>query len=185
MKKSLTALIIFLGSLLVAENSQSLWLAAYQGDLKAVQEEIKRGADPSSFNITSGQTALMLAAANNHLEILQELLKNGANFNSCDKDGYTALILASFTCNLKIIEELIKAKVNINAKTKDNKTALTEAIKFNCPKEIIEKLLSAGANNKDLVFKTNELGGYEVEKKNKKNQISFKELVNNYKSFLK
>lgn len=147
--------LVFLGWLpeAYAYNSHALWLAAFRGELNNVQAELDAGADANSMHITTGQTALMVAALYGHFEVVEALLRSGCNWNARDLKGYNALILATYSDNLKVVQELIRAKVPVNIKTTDGRTALSEACAFNCSKEILEELIKAGADVKELSAK--------------------------------
>ncbi len=72
----------------------TLWESAITcGDLTAVQEQLRSGADINSRD-RYGQTALMLAAHRGFQEIVDTLLEHGADLNVTAKYHLSALMLA-------------------------------------------------------------------------------------------
>jgi ankyrin repeat protein len=97
-----------------------------------------------------GLTALMAATRNNNLAIVDRLLEYGADVNMDDHyrhTGNTALTIAIQNNNLDIVNRLIDrgARVNIWNNFIET-TPLYLAFTHNCSDEIIQRLLTAGAN---------------------------------------
>ena len=123
----------------------SLMLAATIGDLQALNQLLKMGADPNAENILH-MTALMSAANNIHPECVDALLKAGANPNVQDTMGATALMLASRNrLNYQSVRLLIKGGADVNIRTEIGASALIIAAENGCT-QCMYDLIKAGAD---------------------------------------
>lgn len=61
------------------------------GDVRALEELSRHGADLTVRESKNGGTLLHIAAFNGHLEVVQLLVRAGVPVNARDKDGWTAL----------------------------------------------------------------------------------------------
>jgi len=129
--------------------------AARNGDLKRVQEILKKRKVNINKKDEDGRTALMLASEYGHIEVVKSLLANGANINENGYFGETALILASENRRIEIVKYLLANGANINDKDNYGTTALISASQEG-PIEIVKSLLANGANvnEKDKYGKT-------------------------------
>ena len=59
--------------------------AAAKGDLRSVQLELDRGANPNAKNGASTAPPLLLAALNSHAEVIKLLVAQGAELDGKDK----------------------------------------------------------------------------------------------------
>lgn len=106
--------------------------ALLKGDVKALNETIKAGADVNqTLNIDlggnrerAGMTPLILAAAEGSADSLEALLKAGAKTESRTADGRTALIYAAGWGDGAKVKLLIDAKANLDARAADGMTAV-------------------------------------------------------------
>lgn len=128
----LTAVTICCSVTFAEDRDQALLEAAKRGDLKLVQDLIKKGADVNARD-HSGATALHKAAwAKNGTDVVKCLLDNGVDVNAKDSSGRTALLEAISGWNytgqsLGLLELLLDRGANVNAKTLTGKTPLMEA----------------------------------------------------------
>jgi ankyrin repeat protein len=125
--------------------SRTAWLIALlMGDLAKAKLLRDRGADPNARG-RCGNTPLYYAIQGGHPDVLRWLLRQGADVNQTDEYGRTALMEAIGRSDLECVDILLAAgaDVNVNAKTG---TALESA----GSREIIRRLLDAGADPKDL-----------------------------------
>ena len=82
--------------------------AAMNGDLAAVRNLLKQGADVNAGN-SGGVTALMIAAANSRAEMVELLVHAGANVQARTERGETALSIARTKGDEKVIRLLDEA----------------------------------------------------------------------------
>ena len=82
------------------------------------------GAEPNSFEVDSGQTALMWAAAGGHWEIVDLLIGAGADVNASSSGKFTPLMFAARTGDLKSAELLLDAGAEVNVATEDGLSPL-------------------------------------------------------------
>lgn len=119
--------------------------AAQDKNLKAVEQQIKKGADTNAKD-GLGTTALMIAAAEDQPEILNRLLDSGAKVNERDHMGSTALILAADRDdNVPVVRELLEHGADVDAANTNGMTALMGAA-YAGNLNIVKELLRAGAN---------------------------------------
>ncbi len=165
-----TALGLWLAILLPAavmgfeEPKEQLWQAARKGDLQAIKDALKQGADVNA-KTPYGVTALHFAADKGHAEVVKLLLENKAKVNEKDTFyGTTPITWASSHNHVAVVEALLGAgatggqsillgairegnvamtKVVIE-KTKPNELALSAALMFAEKPEIVDLLKKAG-----------------------------------------
>jgi uncharacterized protein len=89
------------------DQGQALIEAAKQGDLRQVQELLKKRTDINAKN-NAGSTALTMASFGGHIETVKFLLDGGADFNAKNKFGETPLMLASKGGHVAVVK-LLKA----------------------------------------------------------------------------
>ncbi|GIG55149.1 ankyrin repeat domain-containing protein [Demequina activiva] len=75
-------------------NGSPLHLAAYDGNVRAVQALIEAGAPIDLPNPGFGASAIFVAAFANHPDVIETLALAGANVNLVEADGDTALDVA-------------------------------------------------------------------------------------------
>ena len=126
------------------DGTTALHDAVRQGDLKAVETLIKRGAD---VNATTryGITPIGLAALGGHVAILRTLIDAGAKADTATPGGETALMTAARTGNVEAVTLLLDRGANVNAKDVVRaQTALMWAVTENHP-AIVKLLVTRGA----------------------------------------
>lgn len=104
-------------------NRSLLYWAAYDGDLKQIQEFIKSGSQLDQADIY-GETPLYWAAYNNKLEAVKLLLNAGASPNALTNHKETALYASAFCNNIAISKLLIEFNANTNIITEYNRSAV-------------------------------------------------------------
>ncbi|GMH36811.1 hypothetical protein BSKO_04684 [Bryopsis sp. KO-2023] len=126
---------------------RNLLRAAFDGDLKAVQDEIGKGLNPDVQSPRHGFTALMNAASKGHVEIIGFLLDNGADVNAKNDEGVSALYLATQENQLDAVKKLLDGGADIE-KGQNFGTGITPLIiaaeRGNI--DIVRELMSRGAN---------------------------------------
>ena len=121
-----------------------LFHAATKGDLNAVQELLKDGADVNGK--PGDATALSAAALSGHTDVVHILLAAGADPNTtCYAWKSTALSVAASRGYPAIVADLIKYGADVNACGDTGWSALMLAA-YNGHKEIVQQLLDYGAN---------------------------------------
>jgi ankyrin repeat protein len=142
-----------------------------KGDVKTVQELIKRGADinhqirvKNEKGETKSPTILMIAIRMGYNDLAKFLLENHADVNLTDNQGETALCWAvsSGVSNNDVIKKLLSAKANVRVKTSsigsnhypmaDQGVLIAALVRYKV--EIIDDLIKAGADVND----TDEIG---------------------------
>jgi ankyrin repeat protein len=101
---------------LKTENTISLQVAAYEGNLATVKKLVNYGAKVNMKN-ASGADALWYAVQANNFEVVKFLAKHGADLKRGYGDGWTLLHLASAEACEKIVEFLLKKGLDPTAKT--------------------------------------------------------------------
>ncbi len=91
-----------------------LQMAAFNGQIDAVELLISRGADLEVASPTLG-TALHAATSRGYLDVVQTLLTSGANPDSRNEDQYTPLMIAALEQRLGALRALIAAGADVDA----------------------------------------------------------------------
>ena len=104
----------------VAEDT--IWNAAKNGDLSAIERHLQDGADINGTDPASGQTPLVWVALLGQLEAVDWLLQNGAAVNGRTKDGGTPLHAAAFLGRVEVAKLLLQHGANIEAKNNNGDT---------------------------------------------------------------
>lgn len=133
-------------------HTTSLMRAAYEGDLKRMQQLISGGADVNEVN-SVGFSALFYAAGATRMapkpkgsaDAVKLLLKNAAKVNIKSGNGYTALMAACDNENAESVAALVAHGADVNAQTTDGKSPLDIAATRLQP-EIVTLLVEHGAN---------------------------------------
>jgi ankyrin repeat protein len=123
----LSVLSVFCSMGFAQDQGQALIEAAKQGDLKQVQELVRKGADVNAKTKT-GWTALMAAAAVEQLEMTAFLIAKGAKVNAKDGNGRTALMYAAARGNIELVNLIVKEGADVDAQDKAGQTVLMAAV---------------------------------------------------------
>jgi ankyrin repeat protein len=122
-----------------------LHLAARGGFRDLVALLIEHRADVHAAG--DGFTPLYYAAAHGHASVIELLAAKGAKIDVVDSNGESALMHAVMRDQPGAVKALLKHKANVNLKTPlGNYTPLHFAMTWNSSKEVVELLLSAGAD---------------------------------------
>ena len=106
--------------------------AAKTGNVEAVKDLVKRGADLEAKS-EKAKTALHYAAANGHVDVVNVLLEHGAVVDARDRDWRTPLMLAAiYGCN-HTVQSLVNRGADVNARTLAGNTAMDYAENNNHP----------------------------------------------------
>ena len=128
-----------------ADGATALLWATHWDDLDLVNRLLAAGAD---VNATDDHqvSALERAAENASLAMTKKLLSAGANANAAQTSGLTPLMTAAETGNVNVVKALLTHGAEVNAETFETKsTALMWAVAEQHT-EIVQLLLTAGAN---------------------------------------
>ena len=128
----------------VEDFSSPLITAALAGDLVAVSNQLKQGADKNETT-NKGRTALWYAARNGHLEIFRLLLEKCADKDKADNDDETPLYQASDSGHMDIVHLLIEQGADIDKASRYGWTPLMAATS-NGNVEVMRYLLEQGAD---------------------------------------
>ncbi len=104
-----------------------LTVAAYNGQLGAVERILAQPGVEIDTRNGMGLTALTAAAFKGHVEIAKALLRAGANVNAASRSGQTSLMFAAMSGKLAIVDQLLVAGANPAAKDAKGNTALSLA----------------------------------------------------------
>jgi len=128
-----------------------LMVAAENGDLNRVREQLEKGVDVNARS-QAGHTALMLAAAAGHLEVVKALVDAKANPNlgalSFHAGEFLTLMAAMNRCNKdweKILDAMIAAGGEVNPKKVFSNSPLIYAITRYDP-ILVKALIARGAD---------------------------------------
>ena len=100
----------------------TIWSAAKNGDLSAIERHVQGGADINGSDPTFGQTPLVWAALVGQLEAVDWLLQNGAAVNGRTKDGGTPLHAAAFLGRVEVAKLLLQHGADTEAKNDSGDT---------------------------------------------------------------
>ncbi|HWQ31227.1 MAG TPA: ankyrin repeat domain-containing protein, partial [Negativicutes bacterium] len=109
--------------LLLTDMNCRLYFAVLSDDNLAVEELIKRGANPNYVNYL-GNSMLETAIPTGEFNTIDALIMNGADINSRDDDGDTMLQLAISFARPEIVQLLIDSGADLYAKNADGLDAL-------------------------------------------------------------
>ena len=119
--------------------------AAQRGDLKAVRELLREGADANAAQ-NDGMTALHWAASGNDVEMARTLLYAGATVRAATRlGGYAPLHLASRAGHAEVADMLLEAGADPNRFTTTGVAALHFAAEADAA-DVIKALAARGAD---------------------------------------
>src|SRR5258708_11589322 len=124
------------------EQREALWAAVRNGDLKAIEAALDKGADVNAKS-EIGITALWIAASKGKLEVIELLVRRGADVNARDGIWYQTPLSQSLT-NLEAVKLLVKAGA------KDIDTAFMSAASAG-RLPIVQALLDSGKVGKEAL----------------------------------
>ena len=127
-------------------NGNSLFVATKQGNLNAVKEFIKKGADVNAKN-ESGNTALMIAAKEGRQEISKYLLEAGAKPKTPGNNGLTASDIASKNGHKDLAVMLLRAEYGFSLKQK------VVSVSVNKNGEVVTSEMDASSNEAKEILK--------------------------------
>lgn len=105
----------------------NIWEAVFKGNLRLVQEGIKKGVDVNARNPESGDSLLNIAALMGHTDIVTYLLDKGADINARNRDKGTALHTAAFLGRVDVVKHLLKRGIDPSIRNTYNGTAIDTA----------------------------------------------------------
>ncbi len=130
MKKTLLIFfLLILSAGLVYGQTAELHRAAYNGDIKKVQELLRKGVNPDERD-SYGGTALHAAMFQKNMEIVKLLLEHNFDVNAVGpQNGYTPLHDAVWANNVEAVRLLLDRNSKTDMKGKDGLTPFAKAQK--------------------------------------------------------
>ena len=130
----------------VEESEISIHEAAWEGNIKAVEQHLASGTDVNAEDDLYGDTPLLWATGFGHKEVAALLIAKGADVNAKAEGGWTPLHYATGGDEKDIVELLIAKGANVNAKeAKDRITPLHWAA-WRGHEEVAELLIAKGGD---------------------------------------
>ncbi len=126
-KITLAVLTAFL-CLSAAASAQEIYQAAWQGDIKKINELLKEDPGLVNHKDSAGETPLFNSVIYRQLKAVELFLKKGADINERNNDGKTPLIFAAEFGRKKVTEYLLKHSADLNLKDNNGRTALFYAV---------------------------------------------------------
>ena len=127
-------------------NETALTIVCVNKNEDVINALLNGNADP---NITDddGETFLHKAVREDCTKgMLQAIIQHGADVNATNKDKVTALMIACMRGNMDAIYELLNAGADTNVSDKDSRTWLHYAVYGDCDKEVLQTIISHGAD---------------------------------------
>ena len=110
-----------------ARKDTLLTVAAYNGQLAAVERILAQPVVEIDARNGMGLTALTAAAFKGNVEIAKALLRAGADVNAANRAGQTSLMFAALSGKLAMVDCLLEAGADPAAKDASGNTALSQA----------------------------------------------------------
>ena len=127
-------------------NETALRYACWEGNIDTFNVLLQAGAD-TNIASADGNTLLYDAiTADCSKDVLQAIISHGADLNATNKSNETALMRACRMGNEDAISVLLNAGADPNIAHADGYISLHGAIKKGCSKEVLEAIISHGAD---------------------------------------
>ena len=111
---------------------QSLFDAAYDGRVNAIDELLAAGADVNQARTTDGVTPLYFAAYKGHLTVVTKLVAAGADIDKAmTTSGGTPLYIAAQQGHIAIVSKLLQHGADKSIRGFQNMTPLEQAQRMN------------------------------------------------------
>jgi fucose 4-O-acetylase-like acetyltransferase len=101
----------------------SIYIAALQGNIEAIQQHIDAGSDLNEKD-AYGSSPLIVAATFGRSEVARALIDAGADMKITNNEGSTPLHIAAFFCHTEIVKALLDKGADKNALNMAGRTAL-------------------------------------------------------------
>ncbi|GBO41154.1 Ankyrin-3 [Araneus ventricosus] len=138
-------------NLLIIRNQKALFVALSEGNMKNVEECVRKGADIFGRDMKS-TSCLHFSSKAPNIEAMKYSLKQGLDLNSKDFNDRTALHIAAEYNRLKIVEFLLNKSVPVNGSDAEGITPLHIAAENNS-QEIVKCLLKREAHTSKTMFR--------------------------------
>ena len=130
-----------------AEESEiSIHRAAWEGNIKAIEQHLAAGKDVNAKDDLYGDTPLLWAAGFGQKEVAVLLIAKGADANAKAKEGWTPLHYATGGNDKEIVELLIAKGADLNAKNANDRITPLHWAAWRGHKEVAELLITKGAD---------------------------------------
>ena len=128
------------------KNVTALMIACEKGNANAINVLLNAGAHPNIID-ANGNTCLHYAAYGDCIkDSLQTVINHGAEVNATNAGYATAIMLACEKGNTDVINVLLNAGADPSIADADGDTWLHQAVRGGCSKEVLETLISHGAD---------------------------------------
>ena len=130
-----------------AEESEiSIYRAAWEGNIKAIEQHWAAGKDVNAKDDLYGDTPLLWAAGFGHKEVVGMLITKGADVNAKSGGGWTPLHYATGGNDKEIVLLLIAKDADLNAKNANDRITPLHWAAWRGHKEVAELLITKGAD---------------------------------------
>ena len=133
----------------------SIHRAAWEGDIKAIEQHLAAGKDVDAKDDLYGDTPLLWAAGFGHKGVVEMLITKGADVNAKADGGWTPLHYATGGNDMEIVELLIDKGADMNTKNARDQITPLHWAAWRGHKEVTELLIAKGA----VVNTKNKSGG--------------------------
>lgn len=107
--------------------TNSIWGASRDGNMAALKQFVRSGADVNETSEQDGSHPLSMAALAGQVGAVRYLIAQGAEVNDTNRKGESALHVAALFGQLEVVEVLLDAGADIGAKTREGATAVVNA----------------------------------------------------------
>ena len=128
------------------ESEISIHRAAWEGNIKAIEQHWAAGKDVNAKDDLYGDTPLLWAAGFGHKEVVGMLITKGADVNAKSGGGWTPLHYATGGNDKEIVLLLIAKDADLNAKNANDRITPLHWAAWRGHKEIAELLITKGAD---------------------------------------
>lgn len=124
----------------------TLAVAAFVGDMEAVQSLSAEGVDVGTKNTHNDPAPLAAAALGGQPDVVKLLLDKGLKVDEINKQGETALMTAAAAGHAEVVQVLLDRGADVNARDVHRRSALNHAVFIRGHVEAARVLLDGGAD---------------------------------------
>jgi ankyrin repeat protein len=138
--------LLFIAPAFDLELQKKLHKAVVDGNVKAIRNYVKMGADVNSPD-EDGWTPVLIAAQYGHVHVIRALAEHGADLNTPNNDGTTPVYIAAQEGHVEVIKVLVKHGADMNTPKDDGGTPVLAAA-HRGHADVIKLLYKLGADMK-------------------------------------